>query len=962
MNRKLFTILLMLVIGHTKAQSLENNPFSHKWSYSKSKHFRIIYPRGLDTTGLYMLNRLEYYYAPLSKSLGADTKPISVILQNLGTESNGFVSTVPRRSEFFISSPQNTHLLGTNHWIDLLARHEFRHVVQFDKTKTGFGKVTHALFGNAGQTVIREITTPRWFLEGDATVIETAHGPMGRGNIPAFSAQKRALLLADVPMNYSRATGGSFKQSIPNFYVHGVFLSSYMKDKYGNDVWDKLFGKLYKFPFYPSSFSHNISKFSGKSIDKTYLAMDAELKEILKKETTGKTTLEKYYVKTANNKVFTSYTYPNELENNTLVCLKTGLDIIPTIVQILPDGTEKKLFETGFINNANNIAANGNKLVWAEEISDIRRALSGKNNIKVYDHTTGKVQNIVKNSRLFSPAISHDGRMLAAVDFSINGKASLVIVNAESGVVVDRFEGLACEQLLHPQWSKNDELLYFVAIKDGKKAIYSLAVNNGNYTALTEWTNNNIGHVVENEGFVYFNNASDGVDNVFRVNINTKVVEQCTNAPIGVFNAKFSRDLTKVYLNEWTVNGMRIAKLPIGDLQSQTIQLDQTKQPSYFSSWMPKERAFIESQDPDLVQNQVIKSGKFSEARLLNIDTWGLLLNSDATGMNIGVSSQNLLSTMQVGGGLQYNISEQAFGKEVFLRYEGMFPILNVNYNQTPRSTFIPKGALPEIKQDLNDTWTQKSLEFSVGLPFTFQQNKYTSKLLLQTGARLLNGSGYDLNYATSQTSIGKKDLVTNIIALQFSRQIRTAARDVRPRWAQSIFAYTQNKLGSSQIGAGLTALQASLNFPGMFKHDVLRLRAGYQSLETAPGKYILSSPLPFARGYSYLAAKNTSLVSADYSFPVAYPDFNISKFLYFQRINANVFFDQANSTFKDYSKNTSQTYNYNSFGVDVSTLFNVLRYHIPIEVGVRVSYAGNEIINPNNKIQITPLLLNLPF
>jgi hypothetical protein len=67
-----------------------------------------------------------------------------------------------------VTPPQDPNLLGTNNWLDLLAVHEFRHVVQNDKALTGISKLAYYLFGNNGLGVVSSLTAPNWFKEGDA--------------------------------------------------------------------------------------------------------------------------------------------------------------------------------------------------------------------------------------------------------------------------------------------------------------------------------------------------------------------------------------------------------------------------------------------------------------------------------------------------------------------------------------------------------------------------------------------------------------------------------------------------------------------------------------------------------------------------------------------------------------------------------------------------------------------------
>jgi hypothetical protein len=147
--------------------SAEQNPPSIKWLQINSTNFQIIYPTELEIEAQRMANTLEHVVGAVSKSLNTKPRKISILLQNQSLISNGFVQLAPRRSEFFTTSPQN---IDFQDWLNSLAIHELRHVVQFDKLNPNlkapfFEELALAIFG---------ISLPPWFFEGDAVGIETA--------------------------------------------------------------------------------------------------------------------------------------------------------------------------------------------------------------------------------------------------------------------------------------------------------------------------------------------------------------------------------------------------------------------------------------------------------------------------------------------------------------------------------------------------------------------------------------------------------------------------------------------------------------------------------------------------------------------------------------------------------------------------------------------------------------------
>ena len=207
---KNFLVTLTFCIGFSvlcaqSTQVLENLPPSIKWYQLNTPHFKIIYPEGFSDQGQRMANTMEHIYQPAARSLGVNPKKnFPIILQNQNSISNGFVTLGPRRSEFFTMSPQRANLLGNNDWLDLLALHEYRHVVQYDRSRTGLTGFIRHLFGEYSQAAVASTTVPSWFWEGDAVGIETSLSTSGRGRMPQFNAAYRANLLTKGAFNYNK--------------------------------------------------------------------------------------------------------------------------------------------------------------------------------------------------------------------------------------------------------------------------------------------------------------------------------------------------------------------------------------------------------------------------------------------------------------------------------------------------------------------------------------------------------------------------------------------------------------------------------------------------------------------------------------------------------------------------------------------------------------------------------------
>src|SRR5690606_18899272 len=245
-------------------------PPSVKWRQIQTENFQLIYPSAFEDEAQQLASKLMSLRERVSASLGKEPRKISIILQNQTVESNGNVQLAPRRPEFYTTPPQQGDF---QEWMDNLAIHELRHVVQFDKL-TGslrapfFEQLALAIYG---------ITLPSWFFEGDAVVTETALSTAGRGRLPSWEMPFRTNLLNGKTYGYQKDYLGSLKDVTPGFYELGYFLTSELQNAYGETILDSLMTRMATLPIRPYNFSNSLKKFTGYSSRKWHEKVRSDL-------------------------------------------------------------------------------------------------------------------------------------------------------------------------------------------------------------------------------------------------------------------------------------------------------------------------------------------------------------------------------------------------------------------------------------------------------------------------------------------------------------------------------------------------------------------------------------------------------------------------------------------------------------------------------------------------------------
>ena len=974
-QRRCLAILSLLATLPAAGQTLpvlDQNPASLHWYRLTTPHFRVLYPAGFDSTAQRTAHRLESLYEPSSASLERRPRTISVLLQNQTTNSNGFVTLYPRRSEFFAVTPQDPGLLGTFDWLDLLAVHEYRHVVQNDKALQGYGRILYSLLGNTGLG-LPLLTVPDWFAEGDAVSNETLLSASGRGRIPNFDMAMRANLLADKRFDYPKAVGGSYRDNVPNHYVLGYFLTTYLKRTYGPDVWSRVLNRNYRrFPW-PFAFSASIKAETGLRTEELYRQTMDDLTEIWQKQqqaltltpTTGFAV--KAEKQASKHPVFTNYQHPQFLTDSTVLCVKSGLGDTPRLVILSKSGREKVLQVQGFPNDPGYLSATTTKACWIEFGYDPRWGQRIYSNIRLLNLTTGKLTRLTHRARYTAVALSPDNTKLIAVDNTDRYKTFLRVLDSRTGRVLQTLPNPANEFYQHPRWQSDNRTIIAVALRAGKKTIQQLDTESGTVIDLLPRVNENISHPQPWQDYVLYNSPRSGIDNVYAVDTRSKQVFQITSRPLAAYQAAVSPSGNRLAFDDFAASGYRIADMPLSPANWKPVaEPVQELGLRYFGTGPNGSLAKLE---PGAALGRAILSNDSAQmatpytptrfqrlANAINIYSWGPTIGSTGQALSVGLSSQDLLSTTQVGVGYTYNQTERAGNAYALLSYQGLFPILDLSFQHGTRSTSLYVDRVEPADSLRTDRWQYDQLTAGVRIPLQLTHSKYIQTASLSAYYNYLHVTGYDLpnRYLTEVGSAGALSALT--YGLSYAHLLRQSKRDIAPRWGQTLsFNYRTTPFGG-KLTAEQWGVQANLFFPGFVKHHSLRLRGGYQ--QQAQGNYQFGTVVFYPRGQAYVSDDQIKAGSVEYRLPVADTHWSLGRWLYVQRIKAGVFYDvaagQSSVEVRDVYERLrgyeTRQHNYQTTGFDVSFVFNALRFRIPFEAGIRTIYnrtTGQWLVQP---------------
>lgn len=943
---------------------LETNQAGLKWYQVNTPNFRILYPIGFEVQAQRMANTLETLRGPESKTMGVAPKKISVILQNQSSISNGFVTLAPRRSEFFTMPTQNYNFAGTNDWLDGLAVHEYRHMAQFQRSITGFNKLLYYTLGQQATAGMAFAAAPQWFWEGDAVAAETAFTHSGRGRIANFDLLFRTNAVEGRTFNYHKQYLRSYKHNIPDHYVLGYNMISYLRKKTNDPmIWEKVVGRSWNLPFIPFAFSNALKKETGMYVKDVYKEMAAERKKDYEQAIAGLEFTSFESITQRKNTAYTDYKYPHQLTNGMVLASKSGIGDIEQLVVLSPDGKEEKRYVQGIVNESGMISASQQRVVWNEYRYDPRWLVHNYSIVKGYDFALKKSKIFSTKSRYSAAALSPDGLRVATIETSTDYLIRLVILEYESGKILQTIPNPANDLLAMPRWSEDGLSVVLLRTNAAGKAISRVDLSTGAVTDILPPSQENVGYPFPFGRYIFYSSPLSGIDNIYAVQTDSGDRFQVTTSRYGAYHPFVSIDASTILYADQTRDGMDIVKIPFDPTKWKRVVEVQESPNSFFEHLVQQEG---HENILSTVPKDTFATSRYHRASgMINPHSWGPYFVNSLTQVNVGITSQDILSTTRIDVGYTYDINEQTGTWGAGFSYQGFFPILDFRVAQSDRS--VDEGSItyldpPDtVTENLTFTWEEQTIEGGVRIPLLTTRSKYLSSIdfanyvgltsvtnfknSIDGGGRILPTSNPQYFFRDYQD---KGYLTYNHFSAQTYRLLKRSRRDINSKWGQTLSVdYFNTPYGGDYTGAQLSLLGIAY-FPGIFKHHSLWGYWAYQHADIDLdfsngldfGNYTFRNQVPLPRGQSVSRFQDFYSMSANYTLPLWYPDIALGPLINFQRVRANVFFDYGfgSSTIITTSARTVGE-SYTSIGGEVKLDINVMRFLPQFNVGFRYSY-----------------------
>lgn len=936
-SKYLFILFIFLLSTfRLQAQFLDygSDPARFKWNIVKLPHYNLIYPQGNDSMAYRYALYLENVYPHLSKTIGEPMKKkFPVILHPANMSSNGLVSWAPRRMEL-ITTPSSKQ--EAQSWDKHLVLHESRHVFQMGKVMHGLFKPLYYLIGEQAAGVAA-FFLPTWFLEGDAVSTETAMSNAGRGRLPEFNMPYRAQMLGGGRLfSFDKLQLGSYKDYTGDFYALGYDMTAYARYRYGSDIWDKTTSRYVSVPFL---FSNAFKHCAGTSIENLY----KETFNFLKKEWIKQDTavLVPSYL-SQDVKRYTSYRYPQALNDSTVIVVKSGLQDLNSLV-MLTNGKEKRLSYIGRINSR--LSLRNGRVYWTEIVPGIRWTHENYSVLKQYDLEQGRITTLTPGQRYLAPSINREGKTAAVSRFTVTGENELLLVDLETGKEQACFavpENAFVKELTFGE----DHTIVAVAVSDSGISLLQLDTRTGHWSVLLPAASTNITAPVWHEGKLFFESGANGTNNIYSLNPRDTLVRRLTSSRFGAFDPAFSSETNQLLFSDYQAKGYRVASLPTDTLMNQLTDIGQPYRFPLAERLAEQEQFNLDSTRLDSVDFNPHPYRK--ELHTFKIHSWAPFYYDVAEAMNSGADdlstlvkpgamllSQNSLNTAIMQAGWYYRKGYH-HGKLAFT-YQGWFPVLDLSLDYGGKAfdmIWTKNGEGKENTQTRNADRNLLKAEAHVYLPFNLTRNHYTRGIQPSLTYYFTNNQYQQFN------SRKYRNFQYILPEVRFYNYRQLAQRDLLPRWGyQFRLQYLRSPFNTENYG-DLYAARLTTYWPGIIRNHGFMLRFGYQ-YQSIDGKalYLPEQLLDNTRGYDYLyQTRQQWAFKADYAFSIFSPDLSLGEFVYIRRFRANLFYDLTRNEARKHRGWSTQS----SYGTDLIFDWNLLRMTFPLTTGVRLTQPIN--------------------
>ena len=978
-----------MICFESRAQfaSLGSEKGTIRWESLKSNNYKVIYPVGLDSLGLMYSTYLEYYRPLVGNSAGffpnqQYKKPMPVILHPYAAVSNGAVVWSPRRMALYTFADAYGALPPVP-WDKILAIHENRHVAQLQFTRAGFWKYVYWPYGEIGLTLVSSLYANHSFLEGDAVVAETALTESGRGRTADFLSYIRMSFANGDMRDWFRWRYGSQRRYTPDYYKIGYMTVAGMRYNYDATMFIRDYFWNLTSPFAFNAVQKTMKKYSGKRIKGTWNEIASTFKDIWAQDDSLRAPFQEIVPLVAPSRFYSSYKGAVQTKDGRIMALRASLDRQQELVELQPDGSVRVLRPMNADSKLTYSAQTG-RIYWTESVPDLRWDMAQTSRIRFFETGSRKIGNLTAG-RYVNPAVSPDGKSIAAAEYPVKGGSRIVLLDIENGREIRSIPAPDGLQVTEVAFLGDD--IVFTGISDNGMGLYSTDFSG--IRTLEAPVPVKIKNLVGHGGALYFTCDRTGTNEIYSYTPGSLV--QLTNTHHGVSSPFFKDDA--LCFSALSPDGSLLATVDQPLSRSVSLAHHASYPIADVLSAQEKEFAQVPAEMPEPVKSRYSKALNFFHIHswVPVYYNWGgfSATETDYTYQSAALGAtaffQNLTSTASGSLGLSFHSdpfdeNKVAGGFHARIKYTGLYPVLDFALDVGDRqnadisrawipskdSTFLavkPKGKTfvggsLGVSVPLNLSSGGRETTITPSVTFKYSNDAIGESLAFYAEDGLTEIATTTASGKKGQKFFTNKSLVASISA---DTRLSLAPSQVIPRFGvggeiRYIAAPMERGIGSGMY------LKAYTYLPGLSTIQGLKLSAALQSRGqetniTYPSGGYVGYMLPmdvWAMGFEDMAPRGfeksgvgasllltspvSAIMSLDYVIPTLFIDRAFSPYIYLSNMEINPFAD-----FSFFTPNLDDSVeNLYSVGADIVFRFEKLfAISNTLKLGARVAYNG---------------------
>lgn len=462
------------------------------WRQAETEHFRFIFEDASRMATEVYAQYADEAWNKIAKLYAIPQNKTDVYVTARTNTVNAFTFFVPPEIMMF-TSPLITPEFGfRDNWQKLFFTHELVHIanIQFEDKNYFSSKLFGPMMHNFDMTNI-----PGWALEGLTTVLETELTSGGRGRSPFFELMYKAPTLDNGFISYAEI-GTEQEPPYGQSYVMGYLIMRSIADRWGiqalADIERNRSGGV--------SWEQSVRLVTGENAEDIY----KDVRIALAKKYASERSIPEGIIITPRD-VGTFYYKPAVIaDDGTIITLRSSNKEDSAVVRFDPSGREgsgyiedsfpqkdlntvmkETILFTGDFSDMTAVTASADGTVYASlaiQRADRNPGIEVEYALYKWTKDYGLTR-LTKNTSLFSPTVSRDGKTLVAVQ-QHGLKMRLVAVDTQSGAVTPLLQNDSLD-FIEPALNADGSKLAFLVLDDSRAAVaFSKVVTSSEGTLL----------------------------------------------------------------------------------------------------------------------------------------------------------------------------------------------------------------------------------------------------------------------------------------------------------------------------------------------------------------------------------------------------------------------------------------------------------------------------------------------